>query len=153
MIDDKLKSTLQDAAGKLTGPKKRAFMAKAAQDYFQGSARTAETYVGWNRHTVQLGLHERRTGITCLDNYRARGRKKTEVQLTTLEADIRDIVDGHSQADPKFQSSFYYCRVSARAVREALIEDKGYCDETLPSRQTIGTILNRMGYRLKKLKK
>ena len=153
MIDTKLKSTLQDAAHKLTGSKKRAFMAKVTQDYFHGSARQAETHVGWNRHSVQLGLHEMRTGITCVENYGARGRKKTEHQLPTLESDIRDLIDGDSQADPKFQSSFYYCRVSARAVREALIEEKGYDEQTLPSRQTIGVILNRMGYRLKKRKK
>ena len=43
--------------------------------------------------------------------------------------------------------------MSARAVREALISQKGYRDEELPTRQTIGEILNRMGYRLKKRKK
>ena len=52
------------------------------------------------RHSVQLGLHERRTGITCVDNYRARGRKKTEVTQPQLEADIRALVDEHAQADP-----------------------------------------------------
>ena len=153
MIDPKLKSTLQDAGRKLTGSKKRAFMAKVTHDYFHGSARKAETQVGWNRHTVRLGLHEMRTGVTCLENYGARGRKKIEDQLPTLESDIRDLIDGDSQADPKFQSSFYYCRVSAREVREALIEEKDYDEQALPSRQTIGVILNRMGYRLKKRKK
>ena len=78
MLDDKLTSTLKDAARKLTGPKKRAFMAKAVEDYLDGSARKAETYLGWKRQTVRLGQHERRSGLTCLDNYPARGRKKTE---------------------------------------------------------------------------
>ena len=41
-IDEKVKSALKDAAKKLTGPKKRAFMAKATEDYFDGSARKAE---------------------------------------------------------------------------------------------------------------
>ncbi|MBE9182635.1 hypothetical protein IQ268_29285 [Oculatella sp. LEGE 06141] len=44
-------------------------------------------------------------------------------------------------------------RISARAVREALITQKGYSQEQLPTRQTIGEILNRLGYRLKKHKK
>lgn len=153
MLEEKIKSTLQDAARKLTGPKKRAFMAKATEDYFDGSARKAETYVGWNRRTVQLGLHERDTGITCVENYKARGRKKTETTLFNLETDIRELVDGHAQADPKFQSTFFYARLSARAVREELITEKGYEEESLPCRQTIGDILNRMGYRLKKHKK
>ncbi|NEO02451.1 MAG: hypothetical protein F6K50_46020 [Moorea sp. SIO3I7] len=150
MLDETVKATIQDAAQKLTGPIKRGFMAKVAVDYFDGSARKVETYLGWSRKSVQTGLHERRTGITCVDNYQARGRKQTEQRLPNLEGDIRDLVDGHAQADPKFQSTFYYARVSARAVREALIEVKGYTEDELPTRQTIGNLLNRMGYRLKK---
>ncbi|VEP16891.1 conserved hypothetical protein [Hyella patelloides LEGE 07179] len=34
-----------------------------------------------------------------------------------------------------------------------LISSKGYAEKELPTRQTIGDILNRMGYRLKKRKK
>ena len=153
MLDETVKGTIRDAAHKLTGARKRAFMAKVAEDYFEGSARKAERYLGWSRKSVQLGLHERRTGITCVDNYRARGRQRSEAKLPNLETDIRELVDGEAQADPKFQSTFYYVRVSARAVREALIEEKGYREEELPNRQTLGNVLNRMGYRLKKRKK
>lgn len=152
-IDEKVKSTLKDAAQKLTGPKKRAFMAKATEDYFDGSARKAETYLGWKRQTVQKGLHERRSGITCLDNYRARGAHKTEKRLPNLEEDIHELLDGKCQADPKFKTTFRYTKVTAKAVLEALIEEKGYAESELPCRQTIGTILNRLGYRLKKHRK
>ena len=41
-----------------------------------------------------------------------------------LEADIRQLVDGQSQADPQLRTTFYYARVSAQAVRDALIEEK-----------------------------
>jgi hypothetical protein len=102
---------------------------------------------------VQLGLHERQSGLICVDNYRARGRHKSEAVLTNLESDIRSLVDVQAQADPKFQSTFLYARISAAAVREALIDEKGYDESDLPSRQTIGAILNRLGYRLKKHKK
>ncbi|GAB4351674.1 MAG: hypothetical protein OHK0047_45200 [Leptolyngbyaceae cyanobacterium] len=78
-----------------------------AEDYFDGSARKTETVLGWNRASVQLGLHERRSGITCVDNYRARGRHKSKVVLVNLEADIASLVDRQAQADPKFQSTFY----------------------------------------------
>jgi hypothetical protein len=152
-LDTKLSSTVKDAAQKLTGHRKRDFMAKVAEDYLDGSARKAERLLGWNRHTVQLGLHERRTGMQCVAHYRARGRHKTEVILPHLETDIHDLVNPQSQADPKFQSTFVYARISARAVRAALIEKKGYRDEELPTRQTIGDILNRLGYRLKKPKR
>jgi len=152
-IDEKVKSTLKDAAKKLTGPKKRAFMAKATEDYFGGSARQAETYLGWKRQTVQLGLHERCSGVTCLDNYQARGSKKTEEKLPGLESDIRELVDGQCQADPQLKTTFKCTKVTAQAVLEGLVAERGYAQSALPCRQTMGTILNRLGYRLKKHKK
>jgi len=153
MLTDTIKSTFKDAAKKLTGNRKRDFMAKVTEDYFDSSARKAETVLGWNRQTVQLGLHERRTGIVCVDNYQARGRDNSVEILSNLESDIHSLVDAQAQADPKFQSTFLYARISARAVREALVSERGYEDSELPSRQTCGEILNRLGYRLKKHKR
>lgn len=152
-LTESVKATFKDAAHKLTGHKKRAFMAKVTSDYLGSSARQAETVFGWNRRSVQVGLHERRTGLICVNNYRARGRHKSEDILRNLMTDIRALVETESQADPKFQTTFAYTRISARAVREALIAEKGYDASVLPNRQTIGSILNRMGYRLKKSKK
>lgn len=152
-LDDAVKSTFRDAAKKLSGHRKRDFMAKVTEDYLQGSARKAERVLGWNRNSVELGLHERRSGLLCVDNYQARGAHKSEDILPQLESDIRALVDHHAQADPKFQTVFSYARISAKAVREALIAQKGYTEEQLPTRQTIGEILNRFGYRLKKHKK
>jgi predicted site-specific integrase-resolvase len=88
-----------------------------------------------------------------VDNYQARGRHKSEQVLPNLEADIRSLVDTQAQADPKLQSTFLYARISARAVREALVSKAGYTESELPSRQTTGEILNRLGYRLKKHKR
>lgn len=68
MLEETVKLTMQDTAQTLTGSKKRAFMAKVAEDDFNGSARPAETHLGWNRSNVELGLHERRIGVTCLNN-------------------------------------------------------------------------------------
>lgn len=153
LLNDTIKFTFKDAAKKLTGSRKRDFMAKVAEDYLEGSARKAERVFGWKRQSVQLGLHERRTGLNCVDNYRARGNHKTEDNLPNLAADIRCLVDIQAQADPKFQSLFCYARISARAVREALVSEKGYDEAQLPTRQTIGEILNRLGYRLKKHKR
>jgi hypothetical protein len=138
---------------KLTGSKKRAFMAKATQDYFKGNPRQAETYMGWSRTAIAKGLKELETGIVCQENHQRKGRKKVTEKLPQLEDDIRYRVEVKSQAEPKFQRMFYYARISAEAVRKALIEEKNYQEEELPSRQTMGTILKRMGYRLKKHKK
>lgn len=152
MLNDTIKATLKDAAQKLTGHWKRDFIAKVAEDYFDGSARKTETVLGWNRTSVQLGLHERRSEIICVDNYQARGRHQSEAVLTNLTRDIHSLVDGQAQAEPKFQSTFLYARISASAVREALICEKGYDESQLPSRQTIGAILNRLGHRQKNTK-
>ena len=90
-LTENIKSTFKDAAKKLTGNRKRDFMAKVTEDYFESSPRKAETILGWNRHSVQKGLHERKTGMICLHNYRARGCHKSESRLPNLEADIRPI--------------------------------------------------------------
>ena len=150
LLKNEFKEMARDAAKKMKGAAKRAFMAQITQDCLDGSARKAERELGWYRKTVEKGLREQATGITCVDNYAARGRKKSEEKLPDLAQDIRDLVEQDSQVDPKFQTHFRYMRVSARAVREALISEKGYRDEQLPCRQTMGTILNRLGYRLKK---
>jgi Rhodopirellula transposase DDE domain len=153
MLSEAVKETLEDAAKKLTGHRKRDFMAKVAQDYLNSSARKAESVFGWKRTSVQTGLHERRTGLICLDNYRARGRHKSERVLPNLVADIRSLVDALSQADPQMKSTLVYTQISARAVRFALITEKGYEEEKFVTKQTIGTVMNRIGYRLKKSKK
>ena len=150
LLTDQLKSTLKDAARKLSGPKKREFTAQVALDYFDGSARKTESVMGWDRVSVQRGLDTLATGVPFIDNYGARGRKKTEELFPHLADDVRELVDGQAQADPKFQTPFCYLRMSAQAVRDLLIRHKGYTDEQLPSRQAIGRVLNRLGYRLRK---
>jgi hypothetical protein len=149
-LTESVKATFKDAARKLTGAKKRAFSAQVALDYFDGSARKTERAMGWGRVSVQRGLEALVSGEPYQDNYSARGRKPIEALLPHLVDDIHDVLAGQTQVDPTFQTSFQYARVSARAVREALIVQKGYTDEELPSRQTIGRLLNRLGYRLRK---
>jgi hypothetical protein len=146
-------ASFKDAARKLTGPKRRAFEAQVTLDYLDGNVWKAETVFGWSHHTVALGLNELRTGITCLDNFSARGNRKTEAKFPELEADIRALAEPESQADPKFQSPFLYTRMTAKAVRQALIDQKGWTDEELPHLNTIGEILNRLGIKLRPVQK
>jgi hypothetical protein len=46
-----------------------------------------------------------------------------------------------------------YTRITAKAMKEALIKDKGYSNEELPCENTIRNILNRLGYNLKRVLK
>ena len=146
-------ATIRDAAQKLTGAKRRAFQAQVALDYLNGSARRAETVFGWSRMTVILGLNELRTGITCVDNTSARGNRKTEEKLPQLAEDMRALAEPASQVDPKFQSPFCYTRMTAKAMRQALKDKQGWQDAHLPCENTIGNILNRLGYRLRRVQK
>jgi hypothetical protein len=98
-------------------------------------------------------LQESSISIKCIDNYKARGNKKTEDKLKTLEEDIRSLVDPKSQAEPRFRTTLAYTRITTKAVRQALIDEKGYTDAQLPSENTIGSILNRLGYQLKQVQK
>ena len=121
-----VKALLCDAARKLTAHHRRAFMANVAAELLGGSAWRAESQFGWNRHTVELGLRERASGIVCMDNFQARGNKKSEAKRPALERDIRALADPHSQADPQFKSTLSYTRLSAASVRRALIQEQGW---------------------------
>jgi hypothetical protein len=151
LTDDVIR-TIQSAAKLLTGYKRRQFQAEMALKYCNGSARQAETTFGWGRSAVETGLNERRTGIRCLDAYELRGRKKSEHRCPKLKEYIHRVVEPQAQADPKFQTTRAYTRITARAVRQALQavpELKG----AVPGRQTVGVILNRLGYRLRRVLK
>lgn len=150
---EKVRSVIKSAAEKLTGRKRRAYQAEVTAGFFGGSARKAEQEMGWGRETVAKGMRESETGIVCSDNFGARGRKKTEELLPGIEKDIRDIAEPDAQTDPDFKNSLLYLKITARSVRNALIGEKGYKNEELPSENTIGNMLNRMGYTLKRVQK
>ena len=149
-LTDGMIETIRSAAAKLTGLKRREFMAEVALQYCDGSARKAERWFGWGRDAVRTGLGEMRTGIRCLDNFAARGRKKTEEESPQLAEEIERIVEPHAQADPKFQTPLAFTRITARAVRDELLKNDAL-NLVIPSRQTIGEILNRLGYRLRRV--
>ena len=144
---------LIDAAEALKGSQKRLFMARTVEAMGAGGQKWAETHLGWNRQTIRKGMHELRTGMTCVDAFHCRRRKPAEEHLPRLLDDIRAIADAHSQADPKFQTERLFTRISAKEVRRQLIATKGYTDEQLPTQQTINKKLNLLGYCLSKVAK
>lgn len=151
LTDDARRAILL-AATLLTGHKRRRFQAEMANTFCGGSARHAETTFGWGRDAVDTGLNELRSGIRCLEAFESRGRKTTEEVHPAVEEHIRRVVDPHAQADPKFQTTFAYTRVTAKAVREALLAVPALAGK-VPTRRTVGDILNRLGYRLRRVLK
>ncbi len=103
--------------------------------------------------TIRKGVHEVESGLICLDNFSARGRKRAEEHFPDLLRDITSIVDSQSQADPQFRTKRLYTRLDAAEVREQLMSQKGYTDAELPTVRTITTKLNDLGYYPQKVAK
>jgi hypothetical protein len=143
---------IRSGARRLTGFRRRAFQAEVAVELCSGNARQAERRFGWGRETVEKGLHERHTGIRCLEDFVARGRRRVEDRDRRLAADIRAIAEPHSYADPSLKSSRRYTNLTAAEVRTALIA-RGHAEADLPAERTMRNILNRMNYRLKRIRK
>lgn len=152
-LSESTKNDIKIAAQMLTGSKRRAYQAEITQKYFNGSARKAEREMGWGRKTVEKGLGEAKTGLVCIDNYQARGNKRAEEKIIGIKEDILELAEPHTQADPALQSSLAYTKITAKAVRQGLIDEKGYKDEELPTENTIGNMLNRFDYTLKRVQK
>ena len=149
----KEKGLIKDACKRLTGFKKREYQATIASEYFEGSARKAERSMGWGRQSIETGLGEAKTGIRCLDNFKGRGRKRTEDKIEGLEEDVLAIAELHTLADPAVKSSLTYTRLTGESLKKALVEDKGYAEEKLPSTNTLRSMLNRMGFNRKRVQK
>jgi len=143
----------QETIKELKGHAKRLYMARVAQTLGRGGPSALNRELGWSRDTISKGFKELKSGLICYDNYQARGRKRAETGLPELLNDIRAIAEQHSQTDPSFESSRLYLRLSAASVRQQLIEQKGYRDETLPSTEVIRQRLNELGYHLQAVKK
>jgi hypothetical protein len=144
---------IRSAARRLKGQQRRLFQAEVAETLCQGSPRTAERRFGWGRDTVAIGQHEARTGIRCVENFPARGKLPVEVKDPQLAADVRSIAEPATQADPEVKSARRYTNLSAREVLAALKDQEGCADGRLPSERTMRDILNRLGYRLKRIVK
>lgn len=137
----------------LKGSERRQFMARVVNMYGRGGQSYAEKELGWNRRTIRKGQREVASGQPCQDQFSKRGRKRAEEHLPKLLEDIKEIVEGWSQTDPTFRTTRLYTRITAKEVREQLIEQKGYQAEELPQEWTINAKLNALDYRLKAVKK
>jgi len=146
-------SLIRSAARHLKGYPRRLFQAEVATILCGGSARLAERRFGWGREAVETGLHEARLGIRCLENFAVRGARRSEQKDPQLAADVRAIVEPHTQADPELKSTRCYTNLSAAEVVQTLKNQYGYSDDRLPSERTMRDILNRLGYRLKRTQK
>lgn len=144
---------LRLAASKMTGATRRAFEAEMALKYCQGNPLQAEIVFGWSRQTVALGLAEKRSGIICLGAQSAfSGRPRWENKHPEAAGALRELAETHAQQDPTFRSCLAYTRLTAKAALEEL-RQQGFEQRELPSPSTMAKVLNRMGFRLRKVVK
>ena len=152
-ITPAMKKTLNETREALKSSERRMFMAKIVRLMERGGQRRAERELGWHRQAIIKGEKELSSGIRCIDNFSARGRRPAEHHLPNLLNDIKSIVEPVSQADPTFRTDQSYCPLTAREVRRRLIGELGYDDRILPLERTIRTKLNQLGFKPQKVAK
>jgi len=150
--DPKTIATIKHAASLLSGAERRAFQAQTVLDHCNGNLSQAKTLFGWHQETVQRGLLERKRGKAIPDR-KGRGRKKITEHLPSLQTDIRALVNPNSCTHPTFENTFRYTRMTAQAVLDALVRQKGYDPNSLPKLSTMRELLGKMGYRLRRVQK
>jgi hypothetical protein len=150
---EQYESLIRSAARRLKGHQRRLFQAEVATELCGGNPRAAERRFGWGRDAVAAGLNEASRGIRCVENFSAKGSRPSEEKDPQLAADIRALVEPCTQADPELKSSRRYTNLSAAEVVQLLKDRYGYADDRLPSERTMRDILNRLGYRLKRIQK
>lgn len=145
-IDD-----LQLASSKLSGAERRAFQAAMTIKYCGGNARQAERVFGWGRETVQLGLEEHRSGFICVGAQAAfSGSPRWEDKHPEVAKALWVLAEAHCQQDPTFRTALSYTRLTAEEAL-AQLRTQGFEAAHLPSPSTMANVLNRNGYRLRKV--
>lgn len=143
---------LHRASSKMTGARRRAFQAEIALKYCNGSPRLTETVFGWSRSTVETGLGEKRSGLLCVGAQSAfSGRNRWEDLHPEAFAALQTLAEAHCQQDPTFTSSIAFTRLTAAAALKELSQ-QGFAEE-LPAPSVMAAVLNRSGYRLRKVLK
>jgi hypothetical protein len=144
---------LRFAASKMHGAERRAFVSEIALKYCNGNARQTEQVFGWGREMVETGLGEKRTGVVCVGaNASFSGNKCWEEKHPEAAADLQRLAEEHAQQDPSFRSTIAFTRLTAAQALWQL-RQLGYTQEELPASGTMAKILNRLGYRLRRVVK
>jgi len=155
----------------LRGSVRRVFMAGVVQVLGKGGQRQAETELGWNRGAIRKGQHELASGVACVDDFAARGRKRAEEHWPNLLTDIQALADAQSQALAQLVNGHPGARGCAEPDRSDLCDDplvyrltaaeigrqlelqKGYRAEEVPSAETLRVKTNQLDYRLHTVQK
>ncbi len=94
---------------------------------------------------MELGLAEKRTGITCIGAQAAFGGNKSwEERYPEAAASLREMAQAHAQQDSSFLTTIAYTRLTAaEAIQQLRL--LGYPDEQVPARAHNGADLESDG--------
>ena len=112
-----LKTLLIETAKSLKGSARRLFMARTVKELGPGGQQRAARELRWGRLTIRKGMHELASGVSCVDAFALRGRKRAEAHLPNLLTASPALVDRQSQAAPQFRSTRLSPRLTAAEVR------------------------------------
>lgn len=133
-------------------PVKRSAMGDVTLTLLDGKHRVAEDVFGWGRSVAEVGINEFQTGISCMNDISTRLKPKAEEKKPELLAEIRTIMEPHSESESHLRTTLLYTNMTAKSVYDALVE-KGWSAESLPTVRTISNILVRQDYRLRTVAK
>jgi len=152
-LSEDQRKDLKLASAKMTVEKRREFHAEITLKYCKGKARLAEKVFGWCRDSVEIGLNELRSGVKCVGMQSTFGGDKLwEEKHPEVAEALWKLAQDHSQQDPTFRTTLSYTRLTAaEALRQ--LRERGFTDDQLPSLSTMMAVLNRNGYRLRKVVK
>jgi hypothetical protein len=121
ILDAGHRDDIKLAASRMLGAERRAFQAAIALKYCAGSPRQAELVFGWSRQAVDLGLHEKRTGIVCLSAQSAfAGNILWEEKHPDVANALWALARSHSQQDPTFRTTLSFTRLTAAEALKQL---------------------------------
>ena len=152
-LSESVKQDILCAAKKLQGFLRRQFQAQMTLKYCEGKARQAEKVFGWGRVAVHTGLNELRTGIRCRECFSMRGRPKSEKKNAKLIEQIEAVIEPLCQADSQLKTPLAYTRITAKSVHSHLVALAEGTDQSVPAQRTVSNILNRLGYRMRRVRK
>lgn len=136
---------LRLAASKMNGVERRSFQAEMALKYLKGCTRLAETLFGWGRQNIEIGLAEKRTGITCVGLQSTfSGAKRWEEKQPEVALSLQQLAESYAQQDPTFKTSLAYTRLTAASALKEL-KELGFSQEQLPGASTMAQVLNLAG--------
>ena len=144
---------IRGAAAKMSGAQRRGFMAEMSLKYCAGNARMTESVFSWSRNAVTTGLGEKRTGIICIGLQSMNcGNERWENKHPEIADFLRKTAEGQAQQEPTFKSTLAFTRLTSKSALDAA-KEAGFDEDSLPSPRSMSNILNRLGYRLRKVVK